>query len=103
MNNQKRKLRVEIIDININETTFYPCSIEVNKWSCSCNKSSDPYSKLCVFDAVKNVNIKVFNLMSRNKACKIQHKTCKCKCKLNTSICNNKQRWNNDKSRFACK
>ena len=71
MNNQKRKLRVEIIDININETTFYPCSIEVNKWSCSCNKSSDPYSKLCVFDAVKNVNIKVFNLMSRKKACKI--------------------------------
>ena len=25
------------------------------------------------------------------------HETCKFKCRLNTSICNNKQRWNDDK------
>ena len=27
------------------------------------------------------------------------HKTCKCRCKLDASICNNKQRWNEDKCR----
>ena len=27
------------------------------------------------------------------------HETCKCKCRLDASICNNKQRWNNDKCR----
>ena len=27
------------------------------------------------------------------------HKTCKCKCRLDASICNNKQRWNDDKCR----
>ena len=27
------------------------------------------------------------------------HKPCKCKCRLDASICNNKQRWNNDQSR----
>ena len=31
------------------------------------------------------------------------HATCKCKCRLDTSICNNKQRWNDDKCRCECK
>ena len=31
------------------------------------------------------------------------HKTCKCKCRLDESICNNKQRWNEDKCRYECK
>ena len=29
--------------------------------------------------------------------------TFKCKCRLDTSVCNNKQRWNNDKCRCECK
>ena len=32
-----------------------------------------------------------------------QHETCKCKCRLDTSVCNSKQRWNNDKCRCECK
>ena len=31
------------------------------------------------------------------------NETCKCKCRLDTSVCNNKQRWNNDKSSCECK
>ena len=31
------------------------------------------------------------------------HKTCKCKCRLDASFCNNKQRWNEDKCRCECK
>ena len=31
------------------------------------------------------------------------HKTCKCKCRLDGSACNNKQRWNEHKSRCECK
>ena len=27
------------------------------------------------------------------------HKTCKCKCRSNSSVCNNKQRWNEEKCR----
>ena len=30
------------------------------------------------------------------------HETCKCKCKLDASVCNNKQRWNYDKCRCEC-
>ena len=31
------------------------------------------------------------------------HETCKCKFRLDPSICNDKQRWNSDKCRFECK
>ena len=29
--------------------------------------------------------------------------TCKCKCRLDVSVCNNRQRWNDDKFRWECK
>ena len=31
------------------------------------------------------------------------HEACKCICRLNGIICNNKQRWNKDKCRCECK
>ena len=31
------------------------------------------------------------------------HETCKCKCRSDASVFNNKQRWNEDKYRFECK
>ena len=65
MNNQERKISPEIININSDEPSFYPYSILVNKCNGSCNNINDPYTKLCVSEFVKNVNIKVFNLMSR--------------------------------------
>ena len=30
------------------------------------------------------------------------HETCMCKCRLDSSVCNNKQRWNDDKCRCEC-
>ena len=31
------------------------------------------------------------------------HETCKCKCRLHATVCNKKERWNNDKYKFECK
>ena len=64
-----------------------------------------PYAKMYVSDVVKYLNIKMFNLMSRtNETRYIEwHETCKCKCKLDESVCNNKQHWNDDKSRCEWK
>ena len=105
MNNQECKIRTKIIDINNNEAAFYPYSIKVYKSSGCCNNINDPYEKLCVPDVVKNINVKVFNLMSRtNETRHIEwHETCKCKCRLDASVCNNKQTWNNDKYKCECK
>ena len=64
----------------------------------------DPYAKLCVSDVVKGINVKVFNLSITNETGYIGwHKTCRCTCRLNASVCNKKQRWNNDNCRCECK
>ena len=102
MNNQ---VRPEIINVNSNEPIFYPFSIKTSKCSGSCNNINDPYAKICVPDVVKDLNVKVFNLMSRtNETRHIKwHETCKCECRLDASFCNNKQLWNDDKCRCECK
>ena len=93
MNNQECKARPKIIDVNNNEPVFYPCSIKINKCSRSCNNINDPYAKLCVSDIIKNINVKVFNLMSRINETRqvIRHETCKCVCKLTSAVCNSRQ------------
>ena len=65
-NNQECKTRPEIININRNEPLFYPYSIKVNKCSGSCNNINDPYSKLCVPDVVKIMNVKLFRINVKN-------------------------------------
>ena len=100
MNNQECKIRPEMINVNRNESSFYPYSIKVNKFSGSCNNINGPYAKLCVHDVVKNINVKVFNIMSRHI---VWHETCKCKCRLDASVFNNKQCWKKDKWRCECK
>ena len=65
MNNQPCKARPQIIYVNSNEPIFYPFSIKTNKCSDNCNNINDPYAKICVPDVVKDLNVKVFNLMSR--------------------------------------
>ena len=92
MNNQECKVRPEIIYVNSDEPVFYPFSIKTSKCSGSCNNINDPYAKMCVPDVVKNLNVKVFNLMSRTTETRHVkwHETCKCKCRLDASVCSNK-------------
>ena len=76
MNNQQHKIRSEIINVNnvnvnnVNEPMFYPYSITINKYKGSCNTINNPYAKSCVPDTIKNINVKVFNLMSRTNETK---------------------------------
>ena len=78
MNNQECKVRPEIVNVNSDEPVFYPFSIKTSIYSGNCNNISDPYAKLCVPDVVKNMNIKVFSLMSRtNEKRHVKwHETC---------------------------
>ena len=65
VSNQECKIRPVIANINSNESLFHPSSILVNKCRGSCNDINNSYTKLCVLDVVKNMNIKVFTTMSR--------------------------------------
>ena len=96
VNNQLCKTR--IVNVSSNNPIFYPFSIKTSKCSGNCNNINDPYAQICVPDVVKDLNGKVFNLLRTNKTRHIKwHEICKCKYRLDASVCNNKQRWNDDK------
>ena len=105
MKNQECKVRPEIINVNSNNPIFYLFSIKINKCSGNCNNINDPYAKICVTDVIKDLGIKVFNLMSRTNETRFieWHEKCKCKCRLDAIVCNNKQRRNKNKCRCECK
>ena len=94
----------QVVNVNGDEP-FFPFSIETSKCSGSSNNINYPYAKICVPDVVKNLNVKVFNLMSRtNETRHIEwHETYKSECKFGANVCNNKRRWNKDKCRYECK
>ena len=87
MTNQECKLR-PIVNVNNDEPIFHPFSVKTSKCSGSYNNINDLYAKMCVPDVVKNVNVNVFNLMSRtNETRHIEwHETCKCKCRLDAGV-----------------
>ena len=65
MTNKECKVRPEIVNINSNEPVFYPFNIKTSKCGGNCNNINDPYGKIFIPDAAKNLNVKVFNPMSR--------------------------------------
>ena len=105
MNNQACIVRPEITNVDSNNPIFYPFSVKINRCSGTCNNINDSYAGIYVSDTVKNLNVKVFNIIAlTNETRSIEwHETCKCICRLNEIICNNKQRWNKDKCRCECK
>ena len=93
MNNQEFKVKSQVFNVNGDDPMFFPFNIKTTKCSGSCNNVSNPCAKLCVPDVVKNLNVKVLNLVSgTNETRRIEwHETCKCKSRFNSSACNNKQ------------
>ena len=93
LNNQEGKVfckcKLLMLMLIAKNLCFFPFSIKTSKFSASCNNINNLYVKLCVPDVVKNLKVKVFNLTSRtNETRHIEwHETCKCKCKVNSSVC----------------
>ena len=104
INNQECKVRPQIVNIKGDDPVF-PFSIQTSKCSGHCNNTYNPCAKLCVADVVKNLNVTVFDLVTgTNETSHIEwHETCKCKCRFNSSVSNNKQCWNDDKCRCEWK
>ena len=64
----------------------------------------NPMSKMCVPKIIKNVNMKVYNFLMRLNETRnaLWHESCKCVCRLNSSVCNSKQIWNGNTCRYDC-
>ena len=65
MKNQECKTRPQVVNVNSNNPIFYPFSIKTSKCNGTCNNINNPYAKTCVLDVIKDLNVKIFNLMSR--------------------------------------
>ena len=65
MKNQDCNRRPQVVNVNSNNPIFYPFSIKTSKCSGNCNNINYPYAKVCVPDVTKNLNAKVFTLMSK--------------------------------------
>ena len=65
--NQKCMPRPKTLDVNegVGEVLFYPYNVLVNKCSRSCNTFNNPMAKLCVPNAIKRVNMQVYNFLMR--------------------------------------
>ena len=61
LNNHPCQARSNLVNINSNETLFYPFIVSANKCIRSCNTIDDPYARICFPNKVKNMNVKVFH------------------------------------------
>ena len=104
--NQKCMAKPKIFDVNEGdgEALFYPYNVLINKCSGSCNTFDNPMAKFYVPNVIKRVNMQVYNFLMRLNETRnvLWQKSCKCVCKLNSSVCNNKQIWNSDTCRCDC-
>ena len=84
MSNQECRTRTQVVNVNGDEPVFFPFSIKRRKCSGRCNNINYPYAEIFVADIIKNLNVKLSNLMSRinETRCIEWHETCKCKCKF---------------------
>ena len=65
MNNQACKARPRFVNVISNNPIFYPLSMETSKCCGNCTNINNPQAKICVPDVIKDLNVRVFNLMSR--------------------------------------
>ena len=87
--------RPKILDENegVGEALFYPYNVLVNKCNGSCDTLDNPMAKSCVPIIIKIINMQVYNFLmmlyeTRNV---LWHESCKSVCRLNSTVCNNKQ------------
>ena len=68
------------------------------------NAFDDPMAKMCVPNVIKRVNMKVYNFLMRLNETRnvLWHESCKCICRLNSSVCNSKQIWNSNTCSCDC-
>ena len=77
----------------------FPYKISINKCVGSFNNITNPHSRRCIPDIVKNVTVKMFDLMNLENKTKQKefHESCNYVCRINSSVCSEKQRFNENK------
>ena len=84
---------------------YYPFAVKLDICIGSCNTLNNLSNKVCVPNETKDLNLRMFNVITGINELKRLTKdiSCKCKCKFDSRKCNSDQKWNNDKCRCECK
>ena len=90
-------VRPTLIELNPVKLNYFPFMITLDKCGASYKYVGDLYTKICFPSKTKDVNVKVFNMITNKNEAKtiIKHVSCGCKCKFNSINCISNQKWNN--------
>ena len=89
LSNQKCEIQPTLINLHPNEYSqelhYYPYTVKLDKWVGICNTLIDLSNKVCVPNKTENLNIHVFNKITRKNESKVLTKyiLCECKCRFN--------------------
>ena len=77
-------IRPTLIDLNPIKLNYYSFMISIDKCSGSCNDVDDLSTKRCASSETKDVNVTVFNMITKINEIKtlVKHISYDCKCKL---------------------
>ena len=94
-----------LIDLNPIELNYYLFMISLDKCNENCNAVDYLFMKMCVPSKTKDVNINVFNVITRIHEAETseKHISCHCKCKFFSTTCGSNQKWNNNTCQRVCK
>ena len=63
MKNQQFKIRLTLIDLNLDELHYHSFIISINRCHGSCNTVEDPFCRICVHNRIEDLNLKVLDPM----------------------------------------
>ena len=101
LKSQECKVRNVTVD---NKCIAFLYKFKVNRCVGSCNDINNPHPKVSNPDVTKNVAAKMFDQMTlTNTAKQVEfHVSCKCVCKINSSVSSEKQKLSKGKCRCEC-
>ena len=88
LSNQKCEIQPTLINLHPNEYSqelrYSPFAVKLDKCVGSCNTLNDSSNKVCVPNKTEDLNIHVFNTITRKNESNILTKdiSCECKCKF---------------------
>ena len=100
MINQQGMVRPTLIDLKVYELLYFRIIICMNiMCDESCNTIEDPFGRICTFNRIEGVNLKVFNMSKEINLSKTlsKHISCECRCEFDDRKCNSRQKRKNDK------
>ena len=68
LNNEPCMIRPTLINLNPFEPNYYPFMIVLDRFSKSYSSFDDLFTKICIPSIIKDINIKVFNMIANQNS-----------------------------------